>query len=75
MVCTQDIAEAAKQSAINDPDDAHLETLTFNCTDGEEMVDAVLSGTDGTAFDIIQCLAPIHPLSETPPSARRFESL
>ena len=53
MVNTQDIAEAVKQNAINDPNDAHLETLTFNCTNDKEMIDAVLSGTDGTEFNTI----------------------
>lgn len=58
MACIQELAVAVQQSAINDPDDAHLGILTFNYTNDEDMVDAVLSGSDGTALTAIRCLAP-----------------
>ena len=43
----QELGAAVQESAANDLDKAHIKTLTFDCTDDEAIVNAVLSGTDG----------------------------
>ena len=54
MYGTKELGAALQQRAVNDPDEAHLKTLTFDYTHDGELVDAVLSGTDG-----IYCSQPL----------------